>query len=867
LSRGQDRLLEFLKDETGRSLPALKHALNEVSQIDEHRLLIACGHERKLLERIRPFVNLIREDSFARPLVTLADSIFVTTATTRRSTGTHYTPPALTEPIVQHTLEPLVYEGPAEGAPRQQWKLKSPNELLDLKVCDMAMGSGAFLVQACRYLSERLVEAWESLESEHPGEVLITPEGAFSTGSPSERLVPADTNERIAIARRVVADRCLYGVDINPMAVEMAKLSLWLITLQRDRPFSFLDHALKCGDSLIGISSIKQIENFSLRPNVRQATFATAAMVDSVEDASIKRRALEHLPSNNIDQISSKNRLHAESEIATAKIKALADCLIALEFRELDGRAYDSQRAIAAVAAEESMQQSLPEFRNYARKLLLGRRPFHWCLEFPEVFANDGFNAIVGNPPFLGGTRISSTNGVDYVKLLKRTNPEAGDRTDLVAYFFRRTLNCLSDDGTFGLIGTNTIAETDTARAGLRYLCSNRVQIYRADSERPWPGQAGLSVSVVHGARGGWRAAPILDGEAVTNISSLLTDAEETEAPEELNQPFVAGNGAKPNSEGFLLTENEAKDLISHAGSNLAVVMQYLAGDDIISRPDARPERWAIYFGDIPLELAETFIEPMQIVRARVYPERSTATDRVKREKWWQFERHAKEVLSATSKCAFCFAAPYTSKYLILVRVEKDVLISDGCIAFATDDWGYFAVLQSTIHEAWARRPGMSKLETRPRYNPALCFRTYPFPGGNTGLARVGSEYHEGRLHIMKARQEGLTEIYNRFHDPEDKSQDIHRLRALRVDIDQAVAASYGWNRLNLGHGFHETRQGVRYTISEPARRIVLDGLSALNHQRHAEEEAEKAARAVSAPVKRGRKKRARADKLTIDLL
>ena len=161
--------------------------------LDEHKLLIACGHDKKLLERIRPFANLIREDSFGRPLVTLTDSIYVTTATTRRSTGTHYTPPSLTEPIVQHTLEPLVYEGPAEGLPREQWKLKSPKAILDLKVCDMAMGSGAFLVQACRYLAERLVEAWENLEKQHPGEVLITPEGGFSTGSPSERLVPADT--------------------------------------------------------------------------------------------------------------------------------------------------------------------------------------------------------------------------------------------------------------------------------------------------------------------------------------------------------------------------------------------------------------------------------------------------------------------------------------------------------------------------------------------------------------------------------------------------------------------------------------------------------------------------------------------------
>ena len=121
----------------------------------------------------------------------------------------------------------------------------------------MAMGSGAFLVQACRYLSERLVEAWENLEKEHPGEVLITPEGGFSQGEPSERLIPKEAVERLAIARRLVADRCLYGVDINPMAVEMAKLSIWLITVDKSRPFTFLDHALKCGDSLLGYQRLQ----------------------------------------------------------------------------------------------------------------------------------------------------------------------------------------------------------------------------------------------------------------------------------------------------------------------------------------------------------------------------------------------------------------------------------------------------------------------------------------------------------------------------------------------------------------------------------------------------------------------------------
>ena len=103
----------------------------------------------------------MRNDTFGNPVVIRKGSVYVTEGTDRRSSGTHYTPTSLTEPIVRYTLEPLVYVGPAEGKPKEEWKLRPPAELLDLKICDMACGSGAFLVQACRYLAERLVEAWE----------------------------------------------------------------------------------------------------------------------------------------------------------------------------------------------------------------------------------------------------------------------------------------------------------------------------------------------------------------------------------------------------------------------------------------------------------------------------------------------------------------------------------------------------------------------------------------------------------------------------------------------------------------------------------------------------------------------------------
>ena len=233
-AKGEKELLKFLKLESGRSESAIKKGLN--SEIEDQlasRFRTAC-QDSDLWKRVKPFAGVVRVDTVGYPVVITTGSVFVTAGTDRRSSGTHYTPKSLTEPIVQYTLEPLVYVGPAEGLPKEEWKLRSAKELLSLKICDMACGSGAFLVQACRYMAARLLEAWDAVPRANPGTVHITPEGEASTGKPGEMLIPDDPDERQTYALRIVAQRCLYGVDINPLAVEMAKLSLWLLTLAKD---------------------------------------------------------------------------------------------------------------------------------------------------------------------------------------------------------------------------------------------------------------------------------------------------------------------------------------------------------------------------------------------------------------------------------------------------------------------------------------------------------------------------------------------------------------------------------------------------------------------------------------------------------
>jgi len=866
-AQGRDKLTAFLKDVTGRSLSALRRALDEVNLLDEHRLLIACGHDRNLLERIRPFVNLIREDSFAHPLVTLANSVYVTTATTRRSTSTHYTPPSLTEPIVQYTLEPLVFEGPAEGLPREQWKLKAPKAILDLKVCDMAMGSGAFLVQVCRYMAERLVESWENLEKQHPGEVLITPEGAFSTSSPRERLVPADLNERIAIGRRIVADRCLYGVDINPMAVEMSKLSLWLITLQRDRPFSFLDHALKCGNSLLGVSTVKQIENFSLRPGDRQVTFATSELTRSVEEASAKRRELEVLPSNDYTQIEVKNRLYVEAKEATAKVKALADCLIAFEMCGLDGKAYDEQRTVSAENAELAMRKPILQFQSYASEQLGERNTFHWPVEFPEVFARGGFDAFVGNPPFMHGSWISSRFGNDFQEHLRREAPGVSGKVDFVIFFLRRAAALVKEEGTFGLILTAKAKEGDARSSGFGALIENGYVIYNTWPERVWPGEASVLICFTAVRRGKWKGVCRIEDREVASIDNRLEAGKEEEPAFELNSSksrvFL---GAKPDSLGFVLEPSEAESLSTNP-LNRRAIRGYFSGVDLNELVELQPPRFIIDFSEFSLEEAAAAAQLLAIVEAKVKPDRMRLKREAYRKRWWQFTEPQLKLFRAIRKRRRVLVVGRVSKYFSMRFANPEFVFSDKVVVFNRDSWEDFATLSSEFHNQWALRHGTTHGGGTPNYKPTECGGTFPFPAPFASLDSIGERYYQFRKKIMQLRQEGLTKIYNCFHDQGEESEEIARLRVLQVEMDQAVAAAYNLNNLDLGHGFHETKQGMRYTISERARLTVLDHLLTLNHQRHAEEEAEKAEQAVSAPVRGGRKKRDKTDKLTLDLL
>ena len=836
--KGTTELVEFLRESTGRSDRALKRIIDEPPVFDSDALLMACGQDERLAHRIKAFAPLLRADSFGHSVVIRPGSVYVTGGSDRRSTGTHYTPRSLTEPIVKHTLEPLVYIGPADGLPEREWTLKTPKELLALRVCDMAMGSGAFLVESCRYLADRLVEAWENAEREHPGSFIVTPDGGLSTGASTERLIPAEPAERIAIARRLIADRCLYGVDVNPMAVEMAKLSLWLVTLQRDRPFTFLDHALKCGDSLIGISSIRQIERFSLRRGASQITFDTPDLSRSVAEASAKRQALEELPSNDSLQIDAKRRLLAEAAVATATANAVADTLTGLELRGLDGDAYEEQRAVAAAAAGAAMRKPLHEFVAYASEQVNNRRTFNWPLEFPEVFVRGGFDAFVGNPPFVGGRRMRMSVGDSTVTWLSTYWPHASLNADFCAFFFLRGTELLKDSGAFGWLATKTIAQGDTARTGLCYLVDQlNVSITYARSAFTWPGTASVVAALVVGRRGSWNGTQTLDGRSVNAISCILDDetgwGEAKVLSENVERSF---QGSVLVGLGFVLSESEARQFIALRKESAEVVHPYLGGEDLNTNPDQKASRWAIDFRDYPLEQCEKrWPELMTRVRTLVKPQRDGVRRDAHRKYWWHHGDKRPELYRRIKDRSEVFVIGRVTKYVAFVAVPAAQVFHDKVYVFDLSGFGEFAPLQASFHDAWVRR-GSSTVGETLNYTPSDYFDTYPFLHLDSAeLESIGDRYHRHRQTVMLDRQLGLTDTYNLFHKSDETAVDIQRLRDLHRELDQSVADAYGWTDLTLGHGFHQTKQGPRFTISDATRRTILERLLALNQRQYAE--------------------------------
>lgn len=757
-------------------------------------------------------------------------ALFLQPGEERRRSGSHYTPRELTEPIVRTTLRPVLE---ALGAKPK------PDQILDLKVCDPAMGSGAFLVESCRQLAAALVAAWEAHGS--------TPK------------LPPD-EDPLLHARRLVAQRCLYGVDKNRFAVNLAKLSLWLVTLAKDHAFTFLDHALKHGDSLVGLTK-EQIGAFHWKPVENDFGPLFKGITATVDTASGWRRQIQDLGEGDYDQ---RRTAWKEAEDVVHEVRLIGDLCIAAFFgaeKDKDREALRLQYRAKVDAWKAGGQRS--EIDGIVAELRGGERPvspLHWEIEFPEVFGrwNAGFDAILGNPPFLGGTMISSVNGARYLDWLGTAYARSGNRMDLVAYFFRRGYGLLRDAATLGLVASNTIAQGDTRSGGLTQLRKSGGWLYYVNRRQKWPGFAAVIVSIVHIRREMQSPAPLLDGRAAPLITAFLFRSGPDEDPKQLQanaqQSF---EGIKISGQGFIFDDSddqgspleEMRRLTGRDPRNAERIFPYIGGHEVNASATHAHHRYVINFGDMTEEEARQWPDLMAIVEAKVKPERDRANRDAHRLRWWRYGETRPGLRTAVAGLSGVLVISRHQHHWAVSAQRPGAVFSEALVVFPLPTNAAFCGLQSRPHELWARFFG-SSMKDDLRYTASDCFETFPFPADwqtDPTLEAAGQTYYDFRAALMIRNNEGLTKTYNRFHDPNERAPDILRLRELHAAMDRAVLDAYGWTDIATDCDFFldyeideatwgDKKKPYRYRWPDAVRDEVLARLLDLNQKRYQEE-------------------------------
>jgi hypothetical protein len=854
---GAARLAELLQERSGSSASRVRNDLaKSVDDTLADRLLTACQGDTKLRDRVKPYAHLLRTDPWGYPLVYPAGAFIVTTGSDRRETGTHYTPKSLTEAIVAETLTPVAYVGPAEGTPRDRWVLKSPAELLELKICDPAMGSGAFLVQACRWLSDRLVEAWSQVEA--LGKTVSVDGDVLDAGAAKEPL-PRDSEARSVIARRLIAERCLYGVDMNPLAVELAKLSIWLVTLAKGRPFGFLDHNLRCGDSLLGIHRLDQLTELSMTPASQgQLRLFGQNIKKAVLEAIELRSRLRSIPIRDIRDVETMAHLHADARSRLKVPECIADAFIGEVFAASgNGAALNNTLASLTIQSGQAIDGDRDVLASMQRRSVAAlstglpadkpaRRPFHWPLEFPEAFARErgGFDGIVGNPPFSGGRLIGRRFGLAYQEYLRLVRNGVVGSPDLCVYFYLRAFSLLGSKGYFGLLATKSITETGSRVVCLDQIIGKGGVVYRGSSRMAWPGNAAVVVSIAWVAHDGWQGQKVLDDRTVSAINGALEEDFQIKRPMKLKAlKGKFSQGQDIMGRGFELTAEERAELLAADPKCSEVIFPLFNGQDLNTMPRLEPYRWVIYFRDWPEEKARQYGPAFRLVEDMVKPYRDSLTGQIHQDCFWKFWDLRPALMREVASHQTLLASAIVTKYVTFRRVPTSNVYNTKTKLYFLNRWSEFAVLQSCLHQEWAfwncGTLGASTLN----YSTSFALETWPMPdvAHASELEGIGESYHTLREDIMTADWIGLTQIYNRIHDQDARDPRIEELRDLHREIDLAVTRVYAWDDLDLGHGFHEVpylpeNDRVRFTISEQARLEVLRRLSELNHQRYEEE-------------------------------
>lgn len=749
------------------------------------------------------------------PLITNDGSSYSFTfvkGTERAASGTHYTPDELVTPLIKHSLDYIILDKIKE-AEEEHKKDKSKDEislkeqkLLSITVCDVACGSGHILLNAARRIATELA--------------------CSRTGEDQ----PSPTAFRTAV--RDVIRHCIYGVDINPLAVELCKVSLWLEAHNPNEPLNFLDHHIKCGNAIVGLAHSEELEqgiadeafktlpeddkevaahfrkvNKEQRQNRKQLTFNFEEKVGRNIEKSLKKlNEIVGMPEQTPEQIEKKQDAYQKFQRSKElwDLKLIADILVAQFFipktPESKHKITTDEEYWRFMRGERALQgQAVAKAMAVAQE----KKFFHYFLEFPKVIAGGGFDCILGNPPFLGGQYISSSFGDKYMNFL-RFNYENAGSMDLVGFFFRRIYSMLKDNSFLSLITTNTISQGKLRKGALDQIIKNNGNIIFAIKSMTWPGDAVVFISLVTIHKGDWKLNNFLDGKKVSKISSFL-DGNESKINQ--NPIILQVNKSKsfqghiPLGEGFIISKDEANRLIEKNQKNKEVIFPYLTGLDLNKCPYQEASRCIIYFNEIDEEHASHYIEPFLILEERVKRVRlkkdSAKYPRMVNE-WWKFWNNRQEMMDVISKMDRVLVHTKVSKTHAFSFINPRQIFSDLVIVFAEDSYSRFAILQSSVHEYWAWKYG-STLKSDRRYTPSSCYETFPFSKNNEAeLENIGKSYHDHRLTLMDRTKLGMTKIYNHLNNPIFSQLDDDELHKISLIDDGEFKSKYGKNALEL---------------------------------------------------------------------
>jgi hypothetical protein len=435
-----------------------------------------------------------------------------------------------------------------------------------------------------------------------------------------------------------------------------------------------------------------------------------------------------------------------EARFELEKARLFGDLVVAAFFEGTNAKERESRRDVyvQAVSAgeEDGYSGMLDEWRQADPPLA----PFHWELEFPEVFdrRSSGFDSTVGNPPFGGKNTVASANVPRYLDWLKQIHEESHGNADVVAHFFRRVFGLIRDDGTFGLLATNTIAQGDTRSTGLRWICTNGGAIYNATKRYKWPGMAAVVVSVVHVIKGEHLGSRILDGEDVETITAYLfhRGGHQDPAPLRANSSmsytgdYVHGVGFlfdSSDSSGLATPTRELERILKANPNSAEAIFPYIGGQEVNSSPTQTPSRYVIDFGErSEAECRSRWPELMEIVEERVKPSRiEKDADKFPRlvNEWWKFASRGRDRMLEQLGLERVLMHPNVSQNLGFVFLDSSIVIGKPHNTFYYENYAAFSVLQSRTHETWARFFG-SSMKDDLRYTPSDCFETFPFPEG-----------------------------------------------------------------------------------------------------------------------------------------